>query len=179
MTIAYATLADVKSWLRIDAANTSEDALLTRMVAFATAWIQTYLSREVLSSTHTETHDGVGGWRQCVRHLPVTAVASVTIDDGIVEPIRYRFDEFGVAMKSSSFPRGFGNVVVTYTGGYAVVPDDIVQCTIDIVAFNYRRRERIGHASKAMAGEVTAFITSDIPPECRQVLAQYRRVGMV
>lgn len=176
MTTPYATLADVRGWLGIKENNTSDDALLTRMITAASAWIDTYVSRPLAKASFTQTFDGVGGMRQCLPFGPIVSVESVRVDDIEIDSSRWRSDAYGVILKGGWFTRGFGNVEISYTAGYDPIPDDIVQCCIDIVAFNYRRRERIGHASKTLNGETTAFVTSDVPPECKAVLEQYKRV---
>lgn len=176
MTTPYTTLADVRAWLGIKENNTSDDALLERMINAASAWIDTYLERSLALASYSKTFDGVGGLRQCLPFGPIVSVDFVVIDGVALDADRWRSDQYGVIMKGLGFPRGFANVEISWTAGYRSVPDDVVQCCIDIVAFNYRRRERIGHASKTLNGETTAFITSDVPPECKAVLNEYRRV---
>lgn len=172
----YTTLADVRAWLGIKENNTSDDELLTRMIKAASQWIDTYLDRSLALASYTKTFDGVGGLRQCLPFGPIVSVESVVVDGVASDGLRWRSDDYGVVLKGGWFQRGYGNVEISWTAGYAVIPEDVVQCCIDIVAFNYRRRERIGHASKTLNGETTAFVTSDVPPECKAVLQQYRRV---
>ena len=146
------------------------------MITAASAWIDLYVNRSLSLQQHTETHDGTGGLRLCLAQTPIVSVDSISLDSIAIEGDRFRTDRFGVVLKSGSFARGFGNVEVTYKAGYAAVPPEIEQTCIDIVAHNYRRRERIGHVSKSMQGETVTFTVSDVPPECKSVLQQYRRV---
>jgi hypothetical protein len=73
------------------------------------------------------------------------------------------------------FSRGFQNVVVGYTAGYAATPPEIEQACIELVALRYKERDRIGQASKNLAGEVVSFAQKDMPADVQTMLAQYRR----
>lgn len=98
----------------------------------------------------------------------------------------------GIQLTPSDLPPGPGQYNVTdglYTFNaaekglmaiisYGYVPADIVQATTELVGRKYRERDRIGLASKAMAGETTAYSQSDLSADTKAILNQYRQVAI-
>jgi len=171
MATDYTNLAAVKAWLKV--AGSDDDLVLSRLISAASDWIRAHLKREVLSTSYDESFDGLGALQLCLPQSPVTDVSAVWLNG--VEHSSFKFDSFGPFLSGYRMPRGPGSVRVQYTAGYETLPADIEQCAIDLVAHNYRRRERIGQASKAMGGEVVSFTVSDVPPECKAALRHYLR----
>ena len=188
------TLANCKSWLKLTAAQTTDDTILSRLISASSALLQSWLNRNILAQVYTEVLDGQGNNQIVFANYPVTAVASLSIDkiiipasiDGGVLQAGYGFDDgrlwvIGYQFTRNSgyandFTRGRGNVTVSYTAGYATVPLDIEQACIEMVSIKYRMRDRIGQKSVAMGGESTSFDTSDIPAYIQILLQQYKKV---
>jgi hypothetical protein len=176
------TLANVKAWLSPPLATTTDDALLQRLVTAASQFIQVWLDRTIAAQAYTETRDGHGGARLVLRNRPVTAVTSLVVDGVAIPPSTapgaagYRFDDVSLGLVGHAFTRGFQNVVVGYTAGYAATPPDIEQACIALVALRYKERDRIGHVSKSLAGETVTFTQKDLPADVATLLAQYRNV---
>ena len=176
------SLASVKVWLGIPTGSTGDDALLTGLVTSASQFIQTWLDRQLAQANYTETRDGNGGQRLLFANYPVTAVSSLVIGGTAIAASSgyltagYLFTPGEIRLNGYRFCRGFGNIVVSYTAGYAVIPPDIAQAATELVALRYRERDRIGHASKTINGESVAFTIVDMPPSVRTALGQYRRV---
>lgn len=192
------TLVNVKVWLNISV--TTDDTLLTRLITAESMVIQSWLNRQITSQAYTETRDGtgagVGQYEMVFGNYPVTAVASLTIDgtaiplssDGGIQQPGYGFDatRIWIAPVGSSvdarysnqyfFTQGRANVVMAYTAGYSAIPFDIEQACIELIALRYRERDRIGQASKGMAGETTAFITKAMTDSILSAISQYRKV---
>jgi uncharacterized phiE125 gp8 family phage protein len=174
------TLANAKAWLGI--ANTNEDTLLTRLVTAASQFIQTWLNRDLLSQSYSEIRDGHGGPTLVFRDYPVTAVSSVQVDGysiplaGSVLEYGYWFSPTVVTLRGYLFNRGIANVVLSYQAGFSSTPPEIEQACLELVGVKYRERDRIGHASKSLAGEVVAFIVKDMPDSVRSVLNNYKKV---
>lgn len=177
------TVAAVKQYLPLN--NTTDDLLLARLVAGASAVVRRYTGREFTSASRIETRDGTGATILVTREAPITAVASLTINGQAVPASPqpgargyYVSDPaLGVlALEARSFTRGLGNVVLTYTAGTTPVPADVEQAVIDLVALAYRRRDRVGLTSKGMQGETTAYFTGALPADVRLALDPYRRV---
>lgn len=174
------TLPNVKSWLGLTA-NT-DDTLLSRMVTALSQYIQTWLNRQIASASYAETRDGTGRNRLVFADYPVTAVSSVTVDGvpipastGVTVP-GYFFDDKSITLRGYVFTKGQGNVVLSYTAGYASTPVDLEQACIELIAFRYRERDRIGHSSKSLGGEVVSFTIADFPVDVKTILNNYKKV---
>lgn len=173
------TLANVKSWISVTGA--SDDALLTRLITATSAAVEQYCERTFASAAQTVTRNGNDKSVMPFPNAPVTAVASVTVD-GTAIPARpsvtgsgFSFDEQYLYLAGYRFTRGMQNVVLAFTSGFSATPGDLEQAVIDVVAFKYRGRERIGQASKILQNETVTFLR-DVPPDVMRVLDNYRRV---
>jgi uncharacterized phiE125 gp8 family phage protein len=172
----FTTLENVKAWLGLKAEQTDNDALLARLIVAASAFFERETDRKLLRQQHVEVRDGNGHSIMLFREYPVTAVASVVVEGLQIPASAVGFTETKLVLVGYAFSRGAANVTITYTAGYETVPADVEQAVIDLVAFRYRERDRIGLASKGMAGETTAFIVREVPPSVARVLNDYRRV---
>lgn len=179
----YTTLADVRAWLTgIQPSQTTDDVLLTSLIARASAFIDSYIGRGIISADYTETLNGNDSDSMFVKNFPITAVSSVTVDLYTYSPSNtplgfgYTFDSNRVYLRGGRFCRGSQNVVISYTGGYAQVPADIQQAAIELVVFKYKSRNHVGMASHSQDRVVVDhFIQSEVPPEVQCILDRYRR----
>lgn len=174
------TLANVKAWMGLKTAD--DDALLSRLITAASAYIETWTNRTFAQQTYDEVRDGTGCARMMFADFPVTAVSSVVVD-GRAIPLAvaagdqgYRFDTTGIVLAGYVFTRGVGNVQFSYTAGYTTTPPDIEQACIELVSLRYKERDRIGHQSKSLAGETVSFMIRDFPDSVRTILGNYRKV---
>jgi len=181
------TLADVKAWLQIgqSAFPSSDDALLTRLITAASEFIQNWLGRQIAQSDYAEMRDGTGGRQLQFGAFPVSAVASLAIDEVAIVPSPsptmpgYVFSPTQLSLRGYVFCRGAQNVAVTYTAGYAAVPPDLAQACIDLVALRYRERTRLGEVSKHLGAETVTFAQTDMSAATKSILQQYRAVSPV
>jgi hypothetical protein len=74
------------------------------------------------------------------------------------------------------FSHGLGNVVVSYTAGYATLPLDLAQACNELVSLRYKERPHFDMASENIGGQTTSFITKDFKPSTLMVLDRYKRV---
>jgi uncharacterized phiE125 gp8 family phage protein len=173
------TLANIKQWLKIS--DSTNDALLTRLVTASSEFIKTWLNRDIFSQTYVGVVDGFGGYRKVLENYPITAVSSVVVDQ-LPVPLSingnngYTFNKWRVALIGYRFNRGVSNVVISYTAGYAVVPPDLEQACIELCALRYRELDRIGLISKGLAGETITFTQKDFTNSVRTSLMQHKRV---
>lgn len=174
------TIGDVKAWLSINSSN--DDELLTRLISAASQFIQAWLNRTLASQAYTETRNGLGMDRMAFANYPVTAVSSLTIDGREVSAASgphgsgYLFDTTMLYLRGHRFWNGVQNVAVTYTAGYAVIPPDIAQACIEMIAVRYKERTRIGEVSKAIGGETVSFTQKDMPDDVKTLLGNYKKV---
>jgi hypothetical protein len=174
------TTADVKAWLGIT--NTDFDTLLTRLITAASVFAQTYMQRQIASASYTEKRSGVGSAVLMVRNTPMTAVASVTVDNIAIPAaansllMGYTFDENEIYLNGYEFARGRNNIQLAYTAGFATVPQDIAQATIELVSLKFKEKDRIGLVSKGLAGETTAYTQKDMQDSVKSCFDIYKRI---
>lgn len=176
------TLANAKQWLGLPEVSTDDEALLTRLISSASEFIQTWLNRDIASQDYNEARDGTGGNRLVFAEYPVTAVSSVVVDGRPIPravdvvSIGYRFDSQQIILNGYVFTKGWSNVQLAYTAGFAAVPMEIEQACIELVSLRFKERDRIGHQSKSLAGETVTFFIKDMPDSVRTILNNYKRV---
>lgn len=182
------SLANVKQWLNITV--TTDDALLTRLITAASAFVQTWLDRTIGSATYTEFRDGNDQNRLMLKNRPVTAVSAVAINGVPIQqavplapnqPVQagWLFSDKMVYLVGFQFWKGLQNVQIQYTAGFATTPPDIEQATIELISLKYAGRQRIGQISKNLNGEVVAFTQKDMTDEIKTLLQQYRYVAPI
>jgi hypothetical protein len=169
------TVANVQSSLGGNA-GAQDTVLLGRLVTAVSAYIVSYLSRPILSGPQVYRANGTfaqAGFQ--LPFLPVTAVASVTVD-GIPSTDFSWTPEGVLVVNDLTITKGWGNVVVSYTAGFAATPPEIEQVAIEMVALKYRERSRVGEVSKQVGGETISFFAGDIPANAKLILGEYRRL---
>ena len=173
-------LDTVKSWLGVT--TTATDGLIGGLITAVSSLIVNYLGRQILSGDYVETYRGNGQSLMLLRSFPITAVASVAFAGQTItaaaDPVTLTsgilFDDRALHLIGHRFPLR-RPVVVTYTGGYATTPADVAQAVVELVGEAYRRRDRIGVASKTLGGqEVVAFSLKDMNDTARALLSSYQ-----
>jgi len=178
--IDLTTLANAKAWVNV--ASPNDDAIIQRLVTAQSQGVLNYLNRPIAQTTYTETYDGNGLDLLMLGNYPISSITSLSIDGQAITArpalgqSGYTFDSDTIYLDGYTFNRGRANIVVTYVAGYAVVPFDLEQAVIELVALRYKERDHIGHVSKAIQGETVAYIQKDMPDDVRTVLDNYRRV---
>lgn len=125
------TLANVKAWRSPPIVTSSDDTQITRAVAAASTFIRHFLQRALVSAAYSETRNGTGGRELMLRHAPVTAVATVSVDGHAISPapdsVSAGYVPDGAAgmiyLRGHAFHRGVQNVVIAYTAGHLVVDE--------------------------------------------------------
>jgi hypothetical protein len=170
----------VKAWLGVSTGT--YDAQLSGLISAVSAFVVNYLGRQLLSASYVETYRGNGQRSMVLRNFPITAVTSVAFAGQTItaaaDPVALTsgllFDDRALTLVGHRFPTGLP-VVVSYTAGYAAPPPDIGQAAVELVGEAFRRRDRIGLASKTLGGqEVVAFSLKDMNDTVRALLAPYQ-----
>jgi uncharacterized phiE125 gp8 family phage protein len=176
-------LAKAREWIGIK--TEADDGLLTRLITAASGFIASFLSRSILTASYTEYRDGPGGNTLSTLNYPITAVSSVEVN-GVAIALAsgtvnygYQFNDRQIVLRGYKFTRGFRNVKVSYTAGYADVPVDIEQACLELVAYKYRSRDWVGQASKIVGAETVSFITKEIPDNALGTLKRWSRVAAI
>lgn len=191
-----ANLQDVRDWLGIQNDQTTDDAILDRMIARASEMILSGIGRPaILSQAYTEVRDGLGMTRMMLRNWPLRSVTSVTID-GVAIPAQtsvplgagYMFQAWnGIApgragfidLIGYAFNRGRSNIQVVYTAGYDAVPAAIESACIELVALRYKERSRIGQTSISTGQQTIQFVKDAYTDSIIQALAPFRQEAPV
>ena len=179
-----ASLADLKTYLGVT--DNSEDAVLTVFLNGADAYAKNRMGRDIEKGTDpiVEEMDGHGENVIQVRNWPIVSVASVEYNDLVswkpYDPSAYfvkkstgqiRFPYFGTL-------RGFGNIRVTYVGGYETVPKDISTAVVRIAASTYNRRNSDGIKREKIEGAEIEYSPETIPTDALDVLDSYRNIDV-
>ena len=97
----------------------------------------------------------------------------------------YVFTPTALTIRGYWVPRKRAAILLRYTAGFAAVPFDIAQATLELVARKYRERTRIGQRSKSLGGgetvsyETVAFTLRDMASDIQLLLQQYRQVAPI
>lgn len=179
------TLESVKSYLKIQPGQVTDDDLLKSLITSVSRWVARKLDRELALTEYVETYSGNGAARLMLRNYPVATVDSLQIDTTAEVPERAFPGEEGyvlippgtIALDGGlAFTRGLANVTVDYTAGYSTIPPEVAQAAVELVALWYRNRDRVGLGSQTTAGESVTFRADEAPASVREVLQTYRRV---
>jgi hypothetical protein len=113
------------------------------LIADASEAVRNYVRRPLLERTYVETYDGTGLGRIRLRKLPVTAIGGVVVNGEALDNATgdgWSFDrETGELRRGDGrddvrfapwFPKGRGNIEVTYSAGYQQVPGPVKRATI-------------------------------------------------
>lgn len=137
---AFCTVDDLEAFLQVIIADDNVSALAA--IAAASAAIQNYC-RQVLAEVEDDALTlTVPAYRRTVLlpEQPVTAVASV-VEDGTTLTVGtdYQWARSGLLTRiGRPWASGWQGVVVTYTHGYATIPDDLKSVCIQAAARAYR-----------------------------------------
>ncbi len=179
-----ATLDAVKAWLPDMASVGTSDDLLASLVTAASRLVCNYTGRPMFDVlTYAEDYDGTGQGCMLLRQWPVVSVRSIGFGPAVLaegfrlEPPLPGGGNQRLSLSAGVFPRGRGNVSVTYDAGYAATPPEVAQAVVELAGERFRTRDRIGQTSKTLGGQETAaFSLAAMSPAVAAMLAPYRRV---
>jgi len=172
------TVENVAEYLGI----TTTPVMLARLVSAASAFIEQNLNRTFEVTQYSEIRNGHDERFITFGDYPVQSVQSVMVDGLTIPPLvdgagaGYLFDATRLSLTGHRFWRGYLNVRLQYTAGYPVIPLEIEQACIELVAAKYKGRDRIGVSSKTINGEVVSFTRSDMTDDLKSVLRAYQKV---
>lgn len=151
--------------------------------------------------TYDEWYDGSGSNRLFLRHWPIRSITSLEIN-GKAQTASSSFTQSGyviedtkksiafrgasvnvgrtswVTVSGKSFAYGIQNVHVVYSAGYSATPADLKQACVELIAFNFRRRDWMGMKTVTQPqgeGTVTYAVEWVVPPSVEDVLVRYTR----
>ena len=127
--MGFCTVADVEAFLMVAiATDPVKNASTLRAIAESTEAIKNYCHQQIECVTETITLDCAGGWKIFLPEIPVISVATV-VEDGepLVVGTDYQLGQYGILRRmDDDWAVGTQILQITYTHGYAVIPDDVV-----------------------------------------------------
>jgi len=186
---ALTSLAMAKDQLNIPDANTDYDERVKRFINTATGILEKATGRKLLQRTGiVEYHSGHRNSSFLLNQWPALKPTSLWVDgsgDFSGDPLdasKYDLElgpsgaGIGVVSRCGLFPNGLRNIKVVYDGGFAVVPDDLQDACLWIMAYLYDMRQdaRIGLAQKGKNQENTTY-NLDYPVFVKNIIESYTR----
>ena len=205
----FASVSDVKNYIGNFPA--SDENLLTSLLTRTTKLIQQYVGRDLIQDTYTNIQRNGNGQRILqVQNYPIVSVTniyddvtrtfgsdSLLIEDtgGLYSTAHYVIEGKGeientghIIRLDGVWTRGIKNIRMTYVGGYASVPTDLVQAQIDWTTYIYKNKDmrigvssyRLGDFNIAFKDNVSRNSSGDIigpalpPDDIRMILDNYR-----
>ena len=125
----FCSVDDVAALLMLEISDPDEVQACIRAIDEATAAIQNYCHQELeYAANDVLTLDCPGGSKIFLPELPVISVSTVVENEvTLTVTTDYKLGQFGILYRvGRSWAAGVQNVVVTYSHGYADIPDDIL-----------------------------------------------------
>jgi hypothetical protein len=164
VTTFLTTLALVKLDAEIAGTDADRDTVLNSLIAGVSKQMQNWMDRPIVQSTATdEKIDSAGSNIVQTRHYPIISISSLTeLDTALVEDTGYEIEEqdkeFGQIGRiadehPTAWARGRRVVKVTYSHGYASVPDDLVSAATALVVARYFETKQSGKGWRGLASK--------------------------
>jgi len=165
--IGFCTLVDLEQFLQVDIDDADKVASANRAIVEATVAIQNYCRQQIeLAEDEEITLDSAGGTRVFLPELPVIDVSVVVEDDETLDvDDDYKLGQHGILHRVGAYwTSGIQIVQITYSHGYATIPDDVVSICARAAARAYQAGLRAaevegvpGVASKSLGDYAVAF----------------------
>lgn len=184
MPTTYALLADLYKLRGMPSADAN--GLLQLYLDTAADRIDAYCNTQFTTGTATsEVYSGDGGRVIWLAHRPAIAITTVVVDDSTLASSEYELEDYrrlvipegdyNPRLRSSAgcWPLGTNNIEVTYSYGYAAVPNAVKLATMKLAAFYYRRDGSGGVKAENLGGRGLTYSDDELPADIRGLLARY------
>ena len=172
LSYALTSLADVKESLGIASADTSKDNLIIRKINQSTRAIEAYCGRRFKQTTYTdEIYNGTNIDQIILKQRPISAVTLKARDSSLndndfetIESSLYFIEsEAGILDLVFNAVGRWGAYAITYTAGYATIPDDLAEACVSLACFyvNNADGSDIGVARKQEGSRSIQYANSD------------------
>lgn len=192
--IDLTTLAAVKSYLSTAGATAPSDDDLQTLLTEISQQMQTFADRRLVSQPYVVSINGVNQRAVSLPNTPITAVAALAIDGcpvpaSVAAPTPgFAFSDTQIGLRGPwRFEKGFQNIAISYTGGFAPIPADLVRaCNEAVLAGVLAMTSDIGLPpgtisykagdTQVVLGSIKNLAALCLTPAVTAILSQYRRV---
>lgn len=133
---------------------------VVKLLGDASSKVREVAQCDISAGTYTEQVDTDGSRSVWLRHVPVTAVASVTVDDEEIDATDWRFTAAGALRRRWGRWSRHDPVVVTYTAGWNPVPDWIVGLICSMVWDSLRPAALAGEQSVTTGSQTVSYVAA-------------------
>lgn len=187
------TTTRVKARITVDASDVQYDALLSSLIARASAEAERIMNRKAEAISRTAQFDVSVSMRSL--SLPAYPVSSITTiwndrerdfgnETTIATADYYSDDAAGLVYFEVALAPGPGVLKITYTGGmgastaaFIAAYPDIAEAIDERVAQLWQRRDEIGLTGVTGAQGSVSRVNDDWPPNAMAILKSHRRWG--
>lgn len=183
---ALVSLAEVKAHLGIE--GDADDAVLSSLIARASAAIVSYLGFDPNAGEYRETTETVTGQHYVVlSRVPVSSITAVTVDGAALSENDTRLDAASgllarLASGRSRTWEGRAVVAITYEAGFTETPADLQQACLTLVSAEWAARGKDPGLKSIGIGSISlTYFTPDAVPSVQTVkhlLDPYRAIGI-
>lgn len=179
--MSLVNLSKYKEYLKIT--DNTVDTQLTSLANHVEQRVKSWLNRAIESATFTdEYYNGNGKNYLTLRQFPITAVSAIKVYDGLdnnnaetwttlVQGTDYErkildLEACSVYLDGYTFDKGMQNYKITYTAGYATIPEDIQLACKELLKVTWDNsplgQNRLGFTSVSdSAGSANENLTLD------------------
>lgn len=186
MATDFITLAEVKTYGSIN--STNADTEIRFLIPKVCNLIRNYIGRTLIDYYNTDKVEVLKGGSNylSVTEVPINEISSVEYSTDFGKtyiPLEQYVDwthdlqsDTISALTPTGFPAAVNGYRVTYTGGYAQVPEDLKLAALDLVVF-YQRSDMAVKSSRnagANNAQIEYVMNATLPSHIRRVLDMYR-----
>lgn len=190
--MAITTVANCKAFRGIESSNTEHDAELARIIPGVQAFLERQCGRVFDQLSVTEFYDG-DDWHDLlvVARPPITSITNIWDDVGRVYATPLTATQYEIKDAAAGIVRlldglvfgaGRRNIKITYVGGFATMPIDLEQASIEMVwaAREKGQHNLIGVRSRSIADGNVQFVNLDWgSPSLGPIIDKYSlRIGV-
>lgn len=145
LSYALTTLVDVKETLGIASSDQSWDNLIIRKINQVTRQIEAYCGRRFLLTTYTdELYNSTGVNQLILRNRPIVGSISMSVRDtslneddftAVENSLIFADNNSGVLDLNFGASGSWGGYKVTYSAGYATIPEDLAEAAATLAAY--------------------------------------------
>lgn len=175
-----------KAYLKIPTLETSQDALIEFFINASSEMLERECDRVLKAQTGlVEYQDGRGQNIILLKQYPVITVDELSVDNDSkfgpltqLDPTEYDVtdDQNAVVLLGGVFQKGYRNIRIEYSAGYATVPSDLEHACLWLVFWynSTRNAQDIGRTSKSKEGETVSYL-QEAPAEVKNAILRYKR----